>query len=370
MKIFISEKQIAVFCTVPNTVNVFCLEKAEIIFSRTMDFEVEWAVILRKTQYFALICHKKISFWDDANSEIFAQLHMASSVLKMEFQQHHVFILCEHAMFVYEFPSMKQIWRSEKNSPQTFLSLFYDLDSKKVVFPAFSKTKVQVLCLDTMQSHAISVSESMVVYAQICPEGQWLATASEKGTLIRIFDMETGEPLKELRRGLEQVTISSLCFSCDRTWLAVASQKGTTHIFALNSIMAEESVAKMSKSSELKTSLLKMQRRFTQEEEEKEEKNMQMHMSSMSLPMNKKSAFSFAENYLPSYFQSEWSFATFKLERFKGEILCIFPPLAPFQPKSLQKLIIINTTGHYWCTEFHIKYGGDCIVEKYTTLGF
>jgi WD40 repeat protein len=358
MKIKINDAHMAVFC-VSNEVRVFCMKKGKIIFQRKMDFDVSWGTLLRQTQFFALVSGKTLFFWDDKGSVVLGKLEFTSTIVNLEFQSHHVFVLCEHAMFVYEFPNLCQIWRSEKSAEQDFLSLFYDLDFKTAAFPSFSRTKVHIFSIDSMQSHAISVSESTVVCASICPRGKWLATASQKGTLIRLFDMETGEPLKELRRGLDQVAISCLCFAPDRMWLAVASDKGTAHIFALN-MVAESPSATFSKSSELKTSIMRIQRRFTQEEEEEKEKEVSQQPS--SLPLNKKSAFAFAENYLPKYFQSEWSFATFKLERFKGKILCYFPLK---ESNTLQKFTVMNTSGHCWWTEFHVIFGGECVAENY-----
>ena len=53
------------------------------------------------------------------------------------------------------------------------------------------------------------------------------------GTLIRIWDCHTGEPLRELRRGMDRAEIYCLCFNPTSTFLACSSDKGTIHIFSL-----------------------------------------------------------------------------------------------------------------------------------------
>jgi hypothetical protein len=70
-----------------------------------------------------------------------------------------------------------------------------------------------------------------------------LATASEKGTVLRVFDVTTASCLHEFRRGFERATISCLAWSWDNSWLACTSDKGTTHVFQLEAGKDDEKKA-------------------------------------------------------------------------------------------------------------------------------
>ena len=61
-----------------------------------------------------------------------------------------------------------------------------------------------------------------------------MATASEKGTVIRVFDANDGTKLHELRRGLKRTAnINSLSFSIDSDYLICSSDTETVHIFKI-----------------------------------------------------------------------------------------------------------------------------------------
>jgi WD40 repeat protein len=62
-------------------------------------------------------------------------------------------------------------------------------------------------------------------------DGSKLATASTKGTVIRVWDVATAVCLQEFRRGVERATITCLAWSWDYVWLSCTSDKGTVHIF-------------------------------------------------------------------------------------------------------------------------------------------
>ncbi|ETO25975.1 hypothetical protein RFI_11163, partial [Reticulomyxa filosa] len=126
---------------------------------------------------------------------------------------------------------------------------FFFLKKKK-------KGNLRVELCETKKMSSIQGHDSSLGTFALSVDGKLLATASEKGTLIRIWNTATGEKIQELRRGADQANIqrqmkklqffsfffwdwtNSICFSPETSkWLAVASDKGTVHIFKLKAMM-------------------------------------------------------------------------------------------------------------------------------------
>jgi autophagy-related protein 18 len=64
-------------------------------------------------------------------------------------------------------------------------------------------------------------------------DGTLLATASEKGTIIRVFSIPDGGKLYQFRRGSIPARIYSMSFNSTSTLLCVSSATETVHIFRL-----------------------------------------------------------------------------------------------------------------------------------------
>lgn len=82
--------------------------------------------------------------------------------------------------------------------------------------------------------------ESALRALALTSDGSKLATASEKGTVLRVFDVASATCLRELRRGVERATITCLAWSWDCAWLCCTSDKGTAHIFHVEEDANEE----------------------------------------------------------------------------------------------------------------------------------
>ena len=65
-------------------------------------------------------------------------------------------------------------------------------------------------------------------------DGLKIATASEKGTVIRVFNVQDGVKLYEFRRGMKRcVQIRNMAFSMDGDYLCCSSNTETVHVFRL-----------------------------------------------------------------------------------------------------------------------------------------
>lgn len=127
----------------------------------------------------------------------------------------------------------------------------------------------------------------------ITPSGSHIATASNKGTLIRVYDPKTSTLLHELRRGTDTAEIFSLALRPDGLALACASDKGTIHLWDLSP---------------------RNHQRETSEE------------AILSL-----------KPFLPKYFSSSWSNAQFKLPPPEAQPARSLPFLDAFADEKLDK---------------------------------
>jgi autophagy-related protein 18 len=94
----------------------------------------------------------------------------------------------------------------------------------------------EVLIYDTTTTESVNVivaHQSTLGSLSINSTGTMLATASEKGTVIRVFSVPMGEKLFHFRRGSLPAHIYCMSFNAASTLLSVSSATETVHVFRL-----------------------------------------------------------------------------------------------------------------------------------------
>eukprot|EP00833_Pecoramyces_ruminatium_P017378 jgi/Orpsp1_1/1191410/evm.model.d7180000085570.1 len=105
-----------------------------------------------------------------------------------------------------------------------------------LAYPAGTTLSGDLVVYDAIQMQKVCYIEahkSSLSCIQFNYSGKMIATASDKGTVIRVFSSQDGELLYQFRRGTYPVHIYSLSFNLSDTFLSVSSDSDTIHIFKL-----------------------------------------------------------------------------------------------------------------------------------------
>ena len=93
-----------------------------------------------------------------------------------------------------------------------------------------------VLLFDALKLEAVNVVEahkSPLSHVALNNDGTLLATASDKGTIIRVFSVPGAQKLYQFRRGTYPSRIFSMSFNLMSSLLCISSATETVHIFRL-----------------------------------------------------------------------------------------------------------------------------------------
>lgn len=93
-----------------------------------------------------------------------------------------------------------------------------------------------VLLFDTLSlsvTNIIQAHKTPLAFVALNQAGTLIATASDKGTVIRVFSVPNGDKVAQFRRGTYPARIYNIAFNAVSTLLAVSSDTETIHIFKL-----------------------------------------------------------------------------------------------------------------------------------------
>lgn len=182
----------------------------------------------------------KVMVWDDHQNRCIGELSFRSEVKAVRLRRDRVVVALMNRVYVYNFADLTLVDHLETaDNPRGLCAMCPAPASNVLACPGPVKGQVRVELYDTGARRTIAAHETPLACIALNATGSRLATASEKGTLIRIWDTVSGDLLQELRRGADPANICCIAFNSVSTLLACASDKGTVHIFKLGLPVAD-----------------------------------------------------------------------------------------------------------------------------------
>ena len=274
----------------------------------------------------------KVILWDDYQTKVLHEFKFTTTVKNVKLKKDRLFVVCEQRIYVYETEKYKQIDLIDTfQNNLGVIGVNTDPNSTVLAFPdgkspkGFMKIKAYEQSLEVV----INAHDTLIEAIGINNDGTLIASASDKGKIIRIFHLHKGEFIEEFSRGKDNCLINYITFDPFSNWLAASTNKGMIHIYSLGSVWKK-----------IKDNGI--ERKLTKENNE-------------ILPDNKKSFLHFLPNFLAgNSFKNSLSFAQMNVA---GE-----ESLCSFQPEDT--IIAVTASGKYYRAKLNKKKGGECVHLK------
>ena len=260
----------------------------------------------------------KVILYDDSQAKVIREIILIYSVLNIKLERTKIFIIGENQINVFAFSNNYSNIDSINTyqNKQGIIGISYAVNSNLICYQSsLGEVTIKNYGIkkdNNYETTTIKAHQSEIIALTMNNDGTLLASASEKGTIIRIYQTKDGDLIQELRRGLKTSEIFSLVFNYNSKYLACSSSQGTVHIFCV--------------------------------------KNEQNEVQ------NQKSVLGYIANFIGfknDYLNSEWSFAQYHLQLTSKSFIS-------FNSMNLKSIIVITLDGKYYQGEFDEKAGGEC----------
>ncbi|OMO89974.1 hypothetical protein COLO4_19493 [Corchorus olitorius] len=287
----------------------------------------------------------KVIIWDDHQSRCIGEFAFRSDVRAVKLRRDRIVVVLEHKIYVYSFMDLKLLHQIETlANPRGLCCLSHHSNTSVLACPGLQRGQVRIEHFGLNMMKLFNAHDSHLACLTLTLDGLLLATASTRGTLIRIFNTMDGTRLQEVRRGVDRADIYSIALSPNVQWLAVSSDKGTVHIFNLRVRVFGEDPYSQQSSAHSPTMF--HQNSSTSHDE----------LLSPSTGANPSSSLSFMRGVLPKYFSSEWSFAQFHLPE-DAQFIAAFG--------SQNTVIVVGMDGSFYRCSFDPVRGGEMSQQEY-----
>jgi hypothetical protein len=183
----------------------------------------------------------RVLIWDDHVQKAIGELSFRQVVLGVKMRRDAIAVALRDRIYVYHLADLSlrdKIYTAD--NPHGLLCLSTTVESSAVqdmvvACPSVTEGHVRVELYGMRKTVLMEAHESALRGLALTADGTKLATASTRGTVIRVWNVASSTCIATFRRGVERVQITCLAWSWDHSYLACTSDKGTAHVFAVSS---------------------------------------------------------------------------------------------------------------------------------------
>jgi len=288
----------------------------------------------------------KVIIWDDYQKKTLSELKFSQNILNLKLRKDKIAVICADKIYLFSLSSFQSIDIIETGeNPHGVIGINYNLEKTIIAYPDKNKGKIKIKNYEKSSNISANAHEKTIGIIVLTVNGDLMASATEMGTIIRIFNTDNGNMVQEVRRGKEKAQIKCICFEPNNKFIAATSNRGTVHIWSLST--AFKNFKKEVKDFETEKGQIDELRAKTENPEKKSIEN-------------KRSIFNVLPNFLGGeFFNSEWSFAQVRIKEQKS--ICTFG--------SDNTIIIVCSNGKYYKAKIPIENGGECeIIQEENIL--
>ena len=183
----------------------------------------------------------RLVIWDASLKTAVLDFSFSAPVLNVKLRKDLLVVVLLSKLYAYSFPNDQKLLFSctTRDNVQGICEIASSLDIQWCAFPGPKAGSIQLVNLNVRQLGVssspciINAHQHEIACVALNQSGTLVATASKKGTLIRVYEIKSKRQTIELRRGADPAALYCINFSADSAYLCASSDKGTVHIFAL-----------------------------------------------------------------------------------------------------------------------------------------
>jgi autophagy-related protein 18 len=174
-----------------------------------------------------------MTLWDMEHSYTLREALFPDTVLRVLTNHSRVVAVTRSALYLYNTATMNPTILPTVDNPKGLAALSPSSVGNLLAFPS-SEAVGNFKLYDAVtlnQQAEVEAHKAPLSALALSQDGVHCATASRRGTVIRVFSLYTLQKLYTYKRGLGSVDLEYLCFATAKPILISCSASGTVHLF-------------------------------------------------------------------------------------------------------------------------------------------